>query len=289
MKYIEKQLLNEKKKLEQELEKVRKRFKGIPKGKIHAKKNGKRIEYYYRQEDEMENDETVFQHIQGSNKKSKSKEYYVRKENIHIVKHIVQGDYDSCLLENIEKRLKAIEQFLSKYKKTNISKIYEKTSVYKRALLDNIILSDEEYVRRWESVKYEGKNFMDNTTEIYTNRGERVRSKSEKIIADRLLMLGIPYRYEYPVDLKDNVKVYPDFTLLNIDTKEEIYLEHCGRMDDPSYVDNLMFKLKSYEKNGIYLGVNLFITYENSRFPFNTKMLDELMAKLFCYSRHDFL
>ena len=63
----------------------------------------------------------------------------------------------------------------------------------------------------------------------------------------------------------------------------------CVVMDDPSYVDNLMFKLKSYEKNGIYLGVNLCSTYEDSRFPFNTKTLDELMAKLFCYSKHDFL
>lgn len=182
-----------------------------------------------------------------------------------------------------------MKQFLCKYNKTNISKIYERTSIYKRTLLENAIFSDEEYVRCWENVKYEGKGFADDTTEIYTNRGERVRSKSEKIIADRLLTLGIPYRYEYPVILKDRVKVHPDFTLLNIDTKEEIYLEHCGRMDDTAYVDNLMFKLRTYEKNGIYLGVNLFITYENSRFPFNAKMLDELISKLFCYSKHDFL
>ena len=114
-----------------------------------------------------------------------------------------------------------------------------------------------------------------------------MRSKSEKIIADRLFALGSSYRYEFPLQLNGNVVVYPDFTLLNIDTREEIYLEHCGLMDDPRYVQNLMFKLKTYEKNGIYLGINLFLTYENQRYPFNGKLLDVLMKDLFCYTKHD--
>ena len=53
-------------------------------------------------------------------------------------------------------------------------------------------------------------------------------------------------------------------------------------MDDINYVENMMFKLNTYERNGIYLGVNLFITHETSKIPLNTRTLDGLIRKLFC-------
>lgn len=37
----------------------------------------------------------------------------------------------------------------------------------------------------------------------YTEKGEIVRSKSEKIIADRYHGLGIPYIYELPIRMKE--------------------------------------------------------------------------------------
>ena len=274
MKYIEEQLYLEKKKLENELNKVEKRLKKMPKGRICVRQKGNRVEYYYQKENE-------------TNTKTERNEKYIKKENIHIVKRIIQRDYDSSLAKNIKKRIKIIEDFLIKYSETDVSKVYEKTTKNRRVLLEHAIISDKEYVKQWENVTYTGKNFPDNTTELYSNRGERVRSKSEKIIADRLQVLGIPYRYEYPLQLKNDITIYPDFTLLNIDTKEEIYLEHCGLMSEQNYVDNLIFKLKTYEKNGIYLGVNLFITYENNKHLFNAKLLDELVEKLFSATKHN--
>jgi len=58
----------------------------------------------------------------------------------------------------------------------------------------------------------------------------------------------IPYRYEYPLVLAGNVKVYPDFTILKMPEREEVYLEHFGMMDDIDYVDSAMYKLSTYEK-----------------------------------------
>ena len=52
-------------------------------------------------------------------------------------------------------------------------------------------------------------------------------------------------------------------------------------MDDKNYVDMVMNKLDVYEKNGIYLGVNLFITYETGKNPLNTKLVDQLLRKWF--------
>lgn len=48
--------------------------------------------------------------------------------------------------------------------------------------------------------------------------------------------------------------VYPDFTFLSRKTKQEIYWEHDGRMDDPSYVRNAVRKMHANEKNDIYPG-----------------------------------
>lgn len=143
------------------------------------------------------------------------------------------------------------------------------------------MLSDAEYIKAWSSVEYIGKTFSEDASQIITERGERVRSKSEKIIADKLYSLGIPYRYECPLALGGNIKMYPDFTILRMLTREEVYLEHFGMMDDVNYVENTIFKLNTYEKNGIYLGVNLFVTYETSKKPMNTMVVDRMLRQLF--------
>ena len=75
--------------------------------------------------------------------------------------------------------------------------------------------------------------------------------------------------------------MYPDFTILRMPEREEVYMEHFGLMDDENYVETVRHKLNIYERNGIYIGVNLFITHETKRTPLNTKALDELMRKLF--------
>ena len=124
--------------------------------------------------------------------------------------------------------------------------------------------------------------------EIITERGERVRSKSEKIIADKLHALGIPYRYEYPLVLEGNIKIYPDFAILKMPQREEVYLEHFGLMDNIEYMDSVIYKLNTYERNGIYLGVNLYITHETSKVPLNTRALDGMIKQLFCVEDNNF-
>lgn len=56
----------------------------------------------------------------------------------------------------------------------------------RQKLIVPIVETEEQYISNWENVKHQGKGFYGNTTEIYTPKGERVRSKSEVIIADTL-------------------------------------------------------------------------------------------------------
>ncbi len=52
----------------------------------------------------------------------------------------------------------------------------------------------------------------------------------------------------------------------------------CYYMD---YVNTAIYKINTYEKNAIYLGVKLFITHETSKTPLNTKVLDGMIKELF--------
>ncbi|MBR5597884.1 MAG: hypothetical protein IKW30_10810 [Lachnospiraceae bacterium] len=230
----------------------------------------------------VKNAETGFQYYLLDEKNNNEYGVYIKKSEIHLAKEIAQSDYDSKLLKNAKKQLRAIEVFLKKYEMYSVKGIFQKMHPGRRALVNGMIISDEEYIKRWEAVTFEGKQQWDNDSVIMTERGERVRSKSEKIIADKLYMLEIPYRYEYPIIMDGNIRVYPDFTILKMPERREVYLEHFGMMDDIDYVNTAIFKLNSYERNGICLGVDLFITYETSKKAINVKALDQMLKKIFC-------
>ena len=86
----------------------------------------------------------------------------------------------------------------------------------RKNLVESFLMSDKQYIEDWEKITYEGKDFEEGSQEIYTERGERVRSKSEKIIADKLFLQNISYHYERPIYLKGFGMVYTDLCCLDI-------------------------------------------------------------------------
>ena len=267
MKTIESMLKKEMYQLKKIADEAEVRLKTAPEGHLRISKKKNRIEYYYKSEE-------------GSVKNKNGK--YLKKKEENVARKIAQRDYDANILRCVTRRLKTIDSFMENYKKTSLDETYQETNSYRRELIDTAILSDDEYIRQWQAVQYKGKPFADNTQVIITERGERVRSKSEKIIADKLYMLGIPYRYEYLLILDGNIKMYPDFTILRMPGREEVYLEHFGMMDDADYVDTAICKINTYERNGIYPGERLFFTHETSKNPLNTKVMDKMIRAWFC-------
>ena len=256
--------------LKNEVAKAKTRLKVAPAGNLRISKRKNGVEYYYK------NEQTE---IDG--KKNKNGRYIKQKE-FPLVKALAQRDYDLEFVKCGQRRIEAIDKFLRIYGEKGVGEVYEKLNDYRKSLVIPGQISDEMFVRQWEQKPYVGKSFSEEEMEIITERNERVRSKSEKIIADKLLALKIPYRYECPIILQGNIVVYPDFTILRVATREEVYLEHFGRMDDAEYVEKVMSKLALYEKCGIQLGVNLFVTFETGKRPLNTRALDKLLRKLFC-------
>ena len=248
--------------LKQIIKECEKSLLNAPKGNLRIAKKNNRFEYYYVNENDNTNGR------------------YLKKKEEDFIRKLAQRDFELSVLRNAKERLKGIEKFLTNYERTDLSNVFKKLNPYRKGLIHTNLISDEEYVKQWQAVNYEKKEFEDGSQDIITERGEYVRSKSEKIIADKLYMLGIPYRYECPIILEGNIKIYPDFTILKMPEREEMYLEHFGMMDDVNYVNMAMYKLDTYERNGIYLGVNLFLTYETSRKPLNARALDEMLKAL---------
>ena len=232
-----------------------------PEGALRICSHGNRTQYYQR------NDSKDYNGI------------YIREKDINVAQKLAQKDYDQKVLRAVGKELNAIDKYFGNYPEKNVEQVYESLHRERQKLIEPIMETEEQYVQRWERVNYQGKEFYEDTPEFYTSKGERVRSKSEVLIADLLKKEKIPYRYECPVYIKGAGLIYPDFTVLDVRNRKELYWEHFGMMDDPAYAEKAVQKIMSYEQNGIFPGENLILTYETRKSPISQKMVMLLIRK----------
>ena len=210
-------------------------------------------------------------------------EEYLTKDKSDYIQQIAEKDY--C--EKVQKIIKEYELVLTRikklYKEKPLELIYDKLHPARKSVVTPLIISKNDIVRQFEEIDYTGMAFNENdTTEYYTIKGERVRSKSEKIIADELYRYDIPYKYEMPIELvswNKKMMIYPDFTALNKRTGKIWYIEHFGMMDDEKYYENTLYKLDTYEKNNILLGRDLLVFHETSTNPINTKVIEKYIKE----------
>lgn len=125
-----------------------------------------------------------------------------------------------------------------------------------------------------------GDTFFDEKLIHKTARGELVRSKSEVIIADALSHNGLEYQYEPELILEGKVK-RPDFKIIDADTGEEWYWEHCGMMSDAKYAKRWAEKEKFYAKNGIVKDKNLIVTEEYAGEGLDSYKINEMIKEIF--------
>jgi hypothetical protein len=112
-----------------------------------------------------------------------------------------------------------------------------------------------------------------------TARGELVRSKSEVIIADALYDSGIDYAYEKELDLGEDGKKSPDFTVEDAESGRIFYWEHCGMMSDEKYRRRWEAKQAVYKKHNIIEGENLLVSYDNENGSIDSQAIRGLIEK----------
>lgn len=206
---------------------------------------------------------------------------YLGKDHRKIIENLAYRDYYEDMLTAIQDKKKKLKELqkLMEYDYCRPESLYPELHPARKCLVKPIVLSREEYIKNWQDEPYEHWEITDADVNghILTEKGERVRSKSEKIIADTLKRLNIPYKYEYPLRLKDGNRIVtkrPDFVVLDRNTLEEKIIEHLGMMGEESYYRNNMGKISVYEKNGYLIGRNLIILHETSERPLNISVME---------------
>ncbi len=206
---------------------------------------------------------------------------YVPVSEDDTVKAIAQKDYEEKLLGLLNSNCKCISRFLADYRGDLPGSFYETVSEGRRRLIDPLFNTDEKCIEAWYK-KYPGeKNTFAEKGKYLTERGEMVRSKSEKILADLFYSLGIPYVYEPLFILKNGEKVCPDFILFNIRERRTCVWEHLGLIADGEYASKNLKKILGYEKSGYILGDNLIISEETPEDPLDITLVKTKLSKFF--------
>ncbi len=250
-------LTSEKQRIQEIIADAKKRQETAPEGGLRIRKHRNANQFYHRYS------------LAGQ-----SREIYIPVSEKETAAALIQKEYDSRILPAAEKQLAVIEHFLQDYDPDKLRKVYASLSEARKKSVIPAELPDQEYAALWLAQPYEPKSFSNETAEHYTNKGERVRSKSEVMIANALAQAGVPYRYECPLQLTDEL-IYPDFTILRLSDRKEMLWEHFGMMDDPAYCLKALRKLRSFEKSGLCLGTDYIITMEASQLPINLAVIKD--------------
>ena len=253
---LKKMLLEEQRRLEEILKNATEQLLNAPEGTVHISNSKGYTQFYL------------------CNEQSGKQDKYIKKADSELIRQLVQKSYVQKIQKITEKRLSQIKRITKDYDDDEIEKIFSDMHAERKKIVEPIVATWEQELERWMKKEYQGKQFREGSPAIYSDQGERVRSKSEKIMADYFYRHSIPYKYECPLVLRGIGTVYPDFTFLSPRTKEEIYWEHDGMMDDPNYARSAIKKLEAYEKNGIYMGERLIVTFETTESVLNTSMIE---------------
>ena len=203
---------------------------------------------------------------------------YIPRERAEYAEQLATRDYYELIVSEIDRQLE-IESRVGKINTKRLYDVYENLKPAVKAIVTPVFMPDSEYLKCWIESHPGNSNPYSIDTGYETERGETVRSKSEKIIAVKLYSMGIPYSYEYRLLVKGARAMYPDFTILNTNTRRTWYWEHFGLTDDDSYRDNMSHKLNLYENNGFFLGDGLIITTEGEHTSLDIKLIGAKIQK----------
>lgn len=264
-KQIVKLMQEEQQKLTDLIEDAKAVLARMPEGSVRVAKHKAGAQFYYRKDKLDRNGKYIPASERGQ------------------AEELVQKGYLLKLLRAAESQSKAIEKFLRGYNEDALPDVFDKESAVRKACLrpetfQPIVLSDEENEKCWLAYTYQKKGFREDAAELYTQKKERVRSKSEAIIADTLDRYGIPYRYECPLRLNGET-IHPDFTILRNWDRRELYWEHLGMMDDTEYRNEAFRRIRAYEKAGIYPGRDLILTVETGKLPMNAVVAEQMIRE----------
>lgn len=242
--------------------KLNKYKKMVPDGaSLRVVKHGKGHQYFMR--------------VKGGGKNG----LYIKKGELEMAEALAQVEYHENLKMKLATALDDLRKCHLSWQDDPFETAMRDMIPSKREFVDDSCLSVTRFLAEWREQEYEGLSFREDAPEYYSRNGLRVRSKSEVIIADILDDLNIPFLYEKPIKVGGE-KFHPDFTMLDVKEKRDVYWEHFGMMDDSDYRNSAFYKIRKYEANGIFQYDSLICTFETGSYPLNTRAIRNMAIRL---------
>jgi hypothetical protein len=261
--HIINQLIEAHAELDELLKTVKTNRKDEPEGVLCIRPNKKTVQFYVRQKD--------------------GHEQYLGKDKQDMISALARKRYNHLLEDAVQKELDGIEKCREIMEGCSFSteQLVEQLPGHIRQFVKTDSSMSPEDVEKWLNQDYDFDHPREGIEDFGTLNGEKVRSKSEIIIANLLKHHNVPYIYEKSFDdvMPAKYRDFPDFTCLNRRTGKTYYWEHCGKFDDPKYAENLMLRIQRFASYGVYLGSELIVTMETSKFPLNTAYVEKMIKR----------
>ncbi len=203
---------------------------------------------------------------------TRGKTYYRLSNNkylgtIHnpIVQQLLTDGIIDSLLKEIDLRLETINHAYPLLKPIDIREIDEQLKPvyrsYQRSILADLGLVDTKTLP--VSVESCNPDYYPENLQYVTSSGIVVRSKSELMIAEAYISMGIPFIYEPRIDLPDGRTIYADFKVFARSKDRWMYHEHAGMMTDPLYRKRFHKKIEDYISVNLFPHFDILFTFDN--------------------------
>lgn len=206
---------------------------------------------------------------------------YISKKQKDVLDKLAYKRYLQTKLEDLRHEQDCLENLLSNVSDTGRQpheQLLEDSPI--SALLTAHYRNVPAELEEWAKAEYEKSNRHPEYLVHVTAFGQKVRSKSESMIATALTMYHIPYHYEELLAIGD-MTFAPDFTILHPGTQKLYYWEHAGLMDNSEYAGNFFNKLRIYASHGLILNQNLIVTTETNLLPLTEQTIDDVIRYYF--------
>lgn len=183
-------------------------------------------------------------------------------------------------IKQIEVNCKLMERLVAKYQDIapdTINETLPKTySLFPKADYNFINWGD---LPTWGNAEYDKNTKFPEGLKHRTVKGERVRSKSEVIIADILFLKGIEYHYEENLTIGKEV-IAPDFKVAVASQQRFRRIEHFGMIGDSKYLEECLWKIRLYVSNGFIPGDDVIFTFDTQDGEINAQMIEWIVERL---------
>ncbi|MBQ7839841.1 MAG: ATPase [Lachnospiraceae bacterium] len=251
-------MLDEKQKIETQIDSIQSQLKNFPKGNFFCSQNGRHYKWY---------------------RSDGSTHTYIPKKKRHLAEQLALKKYLTLLSNDLLREKNAIDFYLRHHHPSEADKMLTEMPEYQKLLSPYFQPLSQELLNWAQSPFESNPKYPENLTQKASS-GNLVRSKSEALIDMALYVNKVPFRYECALQLGTTI-IYPDFTIRHPQTGEYFYWEHFGLMDDPTYCKNVCSKLQLYASYNIIPTIQLITTYETKEHPLNAKIIEKIVQDYF--------